>query len=136
LFATAWDAYLITGDLSEEPESTHTADGRPATMEFARERLARVICADASMFDWNDARRAAAAVAEAQLQSIVKALTSVVSRMSSPPTAIVVSGQGEFLARRAAERGLPAVEIVSLGRRLGNALSRVAPAHALAVLAR
>jgi probable H4MPT-linked C1 transfer pathway protein len=135
LFATTWDAYLVTGDLAEEPASTHTADGRPATREFARERLARAICADSSMFDEEDASRAAATVAEAQLALVCEALTTVVGRMRVPPSVTVVSGQGEFLARRAAERVLPGVEIVSLGRRLGESLSHAAPAHALAVLA-
>jgi probable H4MPT-linked C1 transfer pathway protein len=135
LFATTWDAYLVTGDLPEEPASTHTADGRPATVEFARERLARAICADSSMFDEDDARRAAATVAEEQLALVSEAVTTVIGSMTVHPSVIVVSGQGEFLARRAAERVLPGAEIVSLGRRLGELLSRAAPAHALAVLA-
>ena len=47
VFATAADAYVILGDLPEQPTDTSTADGRPLTKEFARERLARMICADA-----------------------------------------------------------------------------------------
>jgi probable H4MPT-linked C1 transfer pathway protein len=136
LFATTWDAYLVTGDLPEEPASTHTADGRPATRGFARERLSRTICADSSMFDEEDARRAAAAVADAQMRLVCEAMTTVIGRMTVHPSVIVVSGQGEFLARRAAERMFPGTEILSLGQRLGQSLSRAAPAHALAVLAR
>ena len=55
LFATTWDAYLLLGELPEEPLSLHTADGRPATRACAADRLARMILADRTMFDDADA---------------------------------------------------------------------------------
>ncbi len=128
LFATTLDAYLVLGDLPEEPDNLQTADGRPATREFARERLARMICADRDMFDECDALAAARAVREAQVQRIARGLHS--------PTAAVISGQGEFLARRVLEQVGFGGQVVSLGEQLGPRVSQAAPAHALAVLGR
>ncbi|HVC96899.1 MAG TPA: hydantoinase/oxoprolinase family protein [Pirellulales bacterium] len=136
LFATTWDAYLTLGELPEEPECTQTADGRPATKAAARDRLARMICADREMFDDDDALAAAAAVARAQLAKIAVAAQAVVRRMTSPPAAVVACGQGEFLAPRLLEKLKLGATLVSLGKELGTELSRVATAHALAVIAR
>jgi probable H4MPT-linked C1 transfer pathway protein len=134
LFATAWDAYLVLGDLPEEPDRENTADARPATRSCARDRLARAICADRTTFDEADALAAAREVAEAQRKDVAEAIRKVVARLPSPPHAVVVSGRGEFLARRVAEGLRPGVEIVSLSELLGEELSRCATAHALAVL--
>lgn len=136
LFATTWDAYLTLGDLPEEPRSRHTADGRPATKAAARDRLARSICADRTMFDEADAQAAATAIARAQLAKIAIAAQGVLRRLPSQPGAVVISGQGEFLARQLLERMKSSAEVISLNERLGAALSQAAPAHALAVLAR
>jgi hypothetical protein len=124
------------GDLPEEPRSRHTADGRPATKVAARDRLARSICADRTMFDEHDAQAAATAIARAQLAKIAIAAQSVLRRLPSPPVAVVISGQGEFLARQLLERMKSSAEVISLNERLGATLSQAAPAHALAVLAR
>jgi probable H4MPT-linked C1 transfer pathway protein len=136
LFATTWDAYLTLGDLPEEPESTHTADGRPAAKAAARDRLARSICADRTIFSEQDAIAAATAVARAQAAKIAIAAQGVVRRMPSPPEKIIIAGQGEFLARQVLAKATWAAPIVSLGDELGPVLSRCATAHALAVLAR
>jgi probable H4MPT-linked C1 transfer pathway protein len=136
LFATSWDAYLTLGDLPEEPNSSHTADGRPATKGAARDRLARSICADREIFDESDALNAAEAISRSQLAKIAVAIGQVSGRMPEPPSTIVLAGRGEFLARRALERMKPTGKIVSLETELGPMLSRCATAHALAVIAR
>ncbi|MGC3968378.1 MAG: hydantoinase/oxoprolinase family protein [Pirellulales bacterium] len=64
LFATTLDAHLILAHLPEDADDRNTADGRPATIEFARERLARCLCADCEQFDAADARAAAEAICE------------------------------------------------------------------------
>ena len=135
-FATTADAYLVLGEIEEHPEAIWTADGRPLTEAFARDRLARMLCADRTMFDENDARRAAAAIRTAQLALLGKAMQQVASPMSTPPEVLVVSGAGEFLARRLAEEAQLDCELISLASELGPAVSQCAPAHALAVLAR
>jgi probable H4MPT-linked C1 transfer pathway protein len=139
LFATTWDAYLTLGLMPEEPASTHTADGRPATRAAAHDRLARAICADRTMFDADDARRTARTIADAQCAQIAAAIRQVMDGAEWKPNdvlTVVVSGQGEFLARAAIEQALPGRTVVSLNERLGAEVSRVAPAYALAVLAR
>ncbi len=136
VFATTWDAYLTLGELAEQPLAAHTADGRPATKAAARDRLARSICADRDTFDENDARTAAEAIAAAQTAKIGLALAQRVGRMPAPPATVVISGLGEFLARRVLQRARFAPQIVSLSEKLGPTLSEAAPAHALAVLAR
>jgi len=136
LFATTWDAYLTLGELPEEPDCTQTADGRPATKAAARDRLARMICADREMFDDDDALASATAIVRAQLAKIAVAAQAVVRRMPSPPATVVTCGQGEFLAPRLLEKLKLVATLVSLGNELGADLSRIAPAHALAVLAR
>lgn len=136
LFATSGDAYLTLGYLAEEPENLQTADGRPATREAAHDRLARAICADRTLFDSADALAVAKVVMQAQLADLAQALSDVVRRVPHAIETVVVSGQGEFLAHRLVDQVLSGVTIVSLSRRLGPEVSEVAPAHALAILAR
>jgi probable H4MPT-linked C1 transfer pathway protein len=136
VFATMWDVYLTLGDLPEEPLSTHTADRRPATKAAARDRLARSICADREMFSETDARIMAEALAQAQLRKLSAIATQLIARLLQPPHTVVISGRGEFLARRMLDKLKLKANVVSLTRELGPELSRCAPAHALAVLAR
>jgi hypothetical protein len=136
VFATTADAYLMLGDLSEDATSTYTADGRAMTREFARDRLARSICADRDLFDDADARAAAEAVERAQLAKLGVAACRVAERLVEPVETVIVGGQGEFLARRLLKRLGWSAKIISLAEQLGQNVSRCAPAHALAVLAR
>ena len=136
LFATTWDAYLTTGDLPEQPEATHTADGRPATKDAALDRLARCLCTDRDQFTPDDALAAAVAIAQAQTARLGIAAGVVLGRLPSPPSTVVISGSGEFLARRVIERLRLSVEIISLDERLGHDVSSCAAAHAVAVFAR
>jgi hypothetical protein len=136
LFATMWDVYLMLGDLPEEPQSLHTADGRPATKTAAHDRLARAICADREMFDDRDAMTAAESIAAAQRSLLNAALQRVLQRMEMQPATIITSGQGEFLARRLIEEPQLRGKVVSVSCELGPQVSQAATAHALAVLAR
>jgi probable H4MPT-linked C1 transfer pathway protein len=136
LFATTWDAYLTLSEVPEEPDNRNTADGRPATREASRARFARMICADTSVFEMADAVAAAEAIRRHQAARISVSVTQVVARLGHPPERIIVSGAGEFLARRVVERMNLSGQLISLASELGPSLSRCAPAHALAVLAR
>jgi uncharacterized hydantoinase/oxoprolinase family protein len=135
VFATTADAYILLGDIAEQPDAVWTADGRPLTREFARERLARMICADRTQFDSDDAWQASAFIRDAQLAKLAEALGRVIARSSHQPACSVTSGSGEFLARRLVQTNLRGAETVSLADRLGATASSCAPAHALAVLA-
>jgi probable H4MPT-linked C1 transfer pathway protein len=134
LFATTLDAYLLLGQLPEDPIDDGTADGRPATREHARDRMARCVCADRDTFDDHDANQAAAVVRQAQVRRIGDAFTRVTQSMAEPPRTVVISGQGEFLARDVLRHIGWVGAVVSLSEELGPAASRVAPAYALAQL--
>lgn len=130
-FALAGDVHLWRGDLAPEAYTAPTPDGRPATCDFARERLARVVCADGEMLDEAAISAIADHVAEAEVERITGALAGVVDRHPSSPVA-VVAGLGAFLAIRAARRlGIPVAE---LARELGADAARAAPAAAVALL--
>jgi uncharacterized hydantoinase/oxoprolinase family protein len=95
-----------------------------------------MICADRSTFDDSDACRAAAAIRAAQVDLLRRALEKVIGRMAHRPKCVVLSGGGEFLAADVVGDTLPTAETVSLAAELGVEVSRAAPAHALAVVAR
>jgi probable H4MPT-linked C1 transfer pathway protein len=134
LFATARDVYLILGQLAEVPEDCDTADGRPATRAAAIGRLGRMICADQSQFTADDAAAMARDLAEQQIRQVSAAARQVVSRLPAPPQTAIVSGHGEFLARRVLAGIASAARVVSLADELGPEIARAAPAHALATL--
>jgi probable H4MPT-linked C1 transfer pathway protein len=136
MFATTRDAYTILGDLAEDAGEKRTADGRPATKAFARARLGRLVCADEESFNHRDAAVIAESITDVQTQQLMVALNDVMKRLPSPPAKFVLSGHGEFLARRALETLQLSTPIVSLARELRPNISRCAPAHALAVIAR
>jgi probable H4MPT-linked C1 transfer pathway protein len=135
LFATAADAYVILECIPELLDATTTADGRPISKEFARARLARMICCDSSSFAEADARQAAEHIQDAQLAELTRALRQVVANMGRSPRSVVISGSGEFLAECLVERGELRSKTMSLGRHLGPSVAVSAAAHALAVLA-
>jgi probable H4MPT-linked C1 transfer pathway protein len=136
LFATTRDVYMLLGELAEDVASRTTADGRLATKAAARDRMSRMISADESIFNHKDAVMMARAIADAQSLIISRGVTRVIGEMPSPPTAVVLVGEGEFLARRLFQRLQWKPRVVSLTQEIGLLPSRCGPAHALAVLAR
>ncbi len=135
-FADARDAWLLLGGLAEDPASHDTADGGPLTVAAARTRLARTMLLEPASFSADDAAAAAAWIAAAQARQVARALRRVARGWGGPPAGIVLSGHGDALARRALEQTGWDVAVVSLPELLGAAVSRVAPAHALAGIAR
>ncbi|MBI4585566.1 MAG: H4MPT-linked C1 transfer pathway protein [Planctomycetes bacterium] len=131
LFATMADVYVLLGDLPEEPENRRTADGRPLTRERCLERLARVIGADRESFTAAEALAAAREAARAQLRKISAALQKLEALRGRPPGAAVISGEGEFVLRRALASAWPRCERISLEERLGPEGSRAACACSL-----
>ena len=136
LFATTYDVYLLLKELAEDPTQSNTADGRPATKGAARRRLGRMIAADTENFNHRDAVAIAQSVFEAQSFAISAALQRIVKAMPEPPETFIVSGQGEFLARRVVASLASETPMISLAREIGPACSHCACAYALAVLAR
>jgi probable H4MPT-linked C1 transfer pathway protein len=137
LFATTLDVYLTTGDLPENPSETMTADGRPATVEYARSRLARMVGADRTTFNAADAKEVAKQVASAQQEALRLALGAAARWNDEPFDLVVLAGQGEWLARRVLNdvSALANVKIASFSDRVGKDVSRCACAYAVARLA-
>lgn len=131
LFATTGDVWLTLGELDEDPR-IDTADGRPFDRPSAQGRLARMVCADASAFDEQDARRVATHVATLQSRRLRQALHHICPTTDLP---IVVAGEGEFLVRRALEGHAWSGAVVSLAREVGTPASDCGPAWAASQLA-
>ena len=102
-FALMGDVHLWTGRLATEDYTVRTPDGRPATREFAGERLARVVCADREMLSEAAISEIAGALAEAQARRVAGAISRVRSRHPRLELA-VVTGLGDFIAADAARR--------------------------------
>jgi probable H4MPT-linked C1 transfer pathway protein len=134
-FATALDAYLVLAHVPEHPNDCDTADGRPATRDFARARLARMYGAD----DFADARMRdiAQRVCDAQIKQIRIGVGKVLDRLPHRAQVVLLAGAGEFLARLALQNqeGLASARVVSLAEELGAELSQAACAYAMALLA-
>ena len=101
-FALIGDAHLWRGRLSPEDYTCPTPDGRPATREFAGERLARTVCADREMLDDSALDAIAGALADAQVRAVAEALGRILERWPVITTA-VVAGLGDFIAVEAAD---------------------------------
>jgi probable H4MPT-linked C1 transfer pathway protein len=130
-FALVGDVQVWRGELEPAEYSAPTPDGRPASRDFARERLARVVCADRELLDDADIDAIAEYVAECAEARIASSLTRV--RREHPHLELaVVTGLGDFLGARAARRA--GLRVVRLAEQLGADAARVAPAAAVALL--
>jgi uncharacterized hydantoinase/oxoprolinase family protein len=127
----------LLGELPENLEDHGTADGRAASLDCAHARLARMVGADVESLSLDEARRLAQAVADRQAVVLASALTQVVGTLPAPPGRIILSGSGEFLARRALRRFNPelAAPVVALSDSLGPVSSGAACAVAVSRLA-
>ncbi|WP_165244479.1 hydantoinase/oxoprolinase family protein [Paludisphaera soli] len=131
-FATTRDVYITLGDLPPDADDRSTADGRPATLERARERLARMVCADRESCTPDEVEALARAADEALSERLVAAAGRACAATIGRPEVAVVSGSGEFLARRVAEAVVaPGGSIRPLGGLWGAGGSVAACAHAL-----
>ena len=130
-FALAGDVHVWRRMLMPDEYTWPAPDGRAPTREFARERLARVVCADRDMLDDAAIDAIADAVARAQVTRIADAMRRVGARHPSLRTA-VVTGVGAFLADAAATSA--GLQVEPLARSLGGPAARCAPAAAVALL--
>jgi probable H4MPT-linked C1 transfer pathway protein len=130
-FALSGDVHLWRGDLAPADYTVPTPDGRPATREFAGERLARVVCADRELLGAAAVSAIADALAAAQVARVAAAIGAVRARHPSLRTA-VVAGLGAFVGAAAARAA--GLDAVLLADALGGDAARAAPAAAVALL--
>ncbi len=99
-FALTGDVYLWLGEIAESEYTVSTPDGRAADRAGARDRLARVVCADGEMLDDAAIDAIARHVARVQAERVARSLERVIAH--HPSTSLVVTaGLGSFIARRA-----------------------------------
>jgi probable H4MPT-linked C1 transfer pathway protein len=102
-FAISADIHLVLGQLATAAYDCPTPDGRPATVEFARERIARLVCADVDQLAGEEIDAIAAFLHGEQMRQIEDAARRVQGPL--PPEAPVVAvGSGAFLGREVAAR--------------------------------
>jgi (4-(4-[2-(gamma-L-glutamylamino)ethyl]phenoxymethyl)furan-2-yl)methanamine synthase len=136
LFASTLDAYLMLDEFASDPLDLSTADGRPATVEAARDRLARMICADRESFSAEDARQLAHDADLCLTKRLVRAAERACHATTGQPDAAVIAGSGDFLAARVARRVLsPGGRVVSLNEAWGLVASAAGCAYAVVQLA-
>ena len=126
-FAISADVHLLLGHLEPSAYDCPTPDGRPATVAFARERVARLVCSDLEQLGEADVDAIAAFLYGEQLRQIEEAARRAAL---SPEAPVVAVGAGAFMGREVAVR---------LDRALADApwdaaAGEVAPAAALAAL--
>jgi probable H4MPT-linked C1 transfer pathway protein len=136
LFASTLDVYLVLGDVASSLLDLSTADGRPATIEAAHDRLARMICADRESFSLEDARQFAHDADLCLTKRLVRATECACGATIGQALAAVIAGSGDFLAARVARRVIPpGGRIVSLDEAWGPVASAAGCAYAVVQLA-
>jgi (4-(4-[2-(gamma-L-glutamylamino)ethyl]phenoxymethyl)furan-2-yl)methanamine synthase len=126
-FAISGDVHLVLGHLAPEAYDCPTPDGRPATVAFARERIARLVCADVEQLDAAEIEAIAAFLHDEQLRLIEEAARRV-QRALPPDAPVVAVGAGAFLGVEVAAR------LARATAPWGGSAGEVAPAAALAAL--
>ena len=98
-FAISADVYRILGRLEPRDYSCSTPDGRGKSQAAARQRLARMVCADAESLSEREVIGMARFVHETQRAQIVEAMRRVVRRHRRRTLPVIATGLGTFLVR-------------------------------------
>jgi probable H4MPT-linked C1 transfer pathway protein len=130
-FAITADVHLVLGRLAQEAYDCPTPDGGPARVAFARERIARLVCADVEQLDDSEVDAIAAFLYGEQLRQIEDAARRV-QRPLTLQAPVVAVGSGALMGREVAGRLGRAV--VDAPAPWGATGGEVAPAAALATL--
>lgn len=136
LFSTSGDVFLLTGDVSEDVGNLETANGKPATLGNAHDRLARQFCCDRSEISLAEARELATVLKRQMMEQVGEALQRVLSRFPGECETVFVSGSGSFLARQilASEPALQNSQVHLLEERMTPEVSTAACAYAVSRL--
>lgn len=137
LFATMLDVGLLLGRVAEDAADLQTADGRPATIARAHDRIARMVCCDRDEIGLAEARQIARCFDDALRNRLLTAIGVVAGRDDGGIRTVIVSGSGDALALRliAEHPATQQARVVRLADRLSAALADAACAYAVACLA-
>lgn len=138
LFATALDIHVLLGHLPPGSCPEYAADHTGTSVEQCIARLARLVGLDHSLLERQEAMDLARQLHQRQLDLLTDAVERVITEHGVPEV-VVVSGQGEFLARmawqalraRSAEPALAAARLISFADRFGVVHSSCATAVAM-----
>lgn len=136
-FATTLDLAILLRDLPEESVNLETANGRPATIPEALTRVARMLCSDTDQLEEGELLQVAKQFQEAQLDHLTTAMNQVLRRQNRAPQMVILSGEGEALAKKLILQRFPnlsQVDRLSLNDLLGPEHSQAACAYAMAKL--
>jgi hypothetical protein len=124
---------MILGRLPASAYSCPTPDGRDASIQSARARLARLVCADSEMLTGAEIDEMARYIFDRQVDQVGEGIRQVLSRIPGGRSLpALAAGSGAFLALEAGRRlGL---NISDLGATWGDTGSAAAPSLAAAVL--
>jgi len=132
-FCVMGDVYLLLGRLSPDEYTGSTPDGRGRSRQEARERLARLVCADAEMLSEEEILKLAYYLYEKQMQLVSESLLQVLSRLEGGlRLPLVVAGVGGFLAAEVGRR--LGMQVMDLGEVWGERAVAVLPSLAVAYL--
>jgi probable H4MPT-linked C1 transfer pathway protein len=133
-FAVSGDVHLILGYLNPEDYTCTTPDGRPPSLDSARKRLARLVCADIEMLSTIEIEALARYLYAQQIRQVCEGMEQVISRfphLRAQPA--VVIGTGAYMGKAAAAN--MGLEIHDLSNQLGHrelsAVPCLAAAHLL-----
>jgi (4-(4-[2-(gamma-L-glutamylamino)ethyl]phenoxymethyl)furan-2-yl)methanamine synthase len=135
-FATLQDVHLICGSARENPSGCDTADGRPATIDCARSRLARMLCCDRSELSDEQLLDIARQIYAAQIETLTPVVSKIVAGLPQAPQSVLLCGEGESMLREVLDLipQLSGCQRVNLNEALGPEHSQAACAFALARL--
>jgi (4-(4-[2-(gamma-L-glutamylamino)ethyl]phenoxymethyl)furan-2-yl)methanamine synthase len=136
MFATMLDVYVLTGDIAEDEANYDTANGRPATVEAAHDRLARAICGDRTEVPIDEAQAIARFLADVQQKRMTGALTRVLSASDRLVESVLIAGSGSFVSKQIVENHpkLSSASVHELSTMFSPETAEAACAFALAKL--
>ncbi len=137
VFATMIDVAILLGDRPENSVILETANGKPATVQEARNRIARSFCSDCDQLLEAEVDDIAQQIQTHQLKALSQALGSVLSTQALNLSTVLLSGEGEPLVRKLLDSHFSSLfqfEKLSMTQMLGPDHSGSACAFALVKL--
>jgi probable H4MPT-linked C1 transfer pathway protein len=102
-FAVSGDVHLLLGNLQPQDYTCTTPDGQPPSVDSARHRLARLVCADTESLSNTEIDELARYIYAQQIHQICDAMSQVISRIPDLRRQPAITlGTGAFLGAAAA----------------------------------
>jgi len=103
-FAVSGDVHLILGHIDSEDYDCSTPDGQPPTVDSARRRLARLVCADTEILAAAEIEAMAEFIHARQVCQVCEGIEQVLSRLPQlRGFPVIAVGSGAFLGEAAAK---------------------------------